>query len=104
MEVKIYAPRSTTGTAHACASTAASLPSEIVCPITTELMREPVLAADGHTYERAAIEEWFANHSTSPLTGEELDDTRVMPNHAVRAIARWFSERNGGAAVEEIVV
>lgn len=26
------------------------------CPITHELMSDPVVAADGHTYERAAIQ------------------------------------------------
>lgn len=30
-----------------------------LCPITTEVMDDPVIAADGYTYERSAIEEWF---------------------------------------------
>lgn len=35
-------------------------PGHFVCSITAELMRDPVMAYDGHSYERAAIERWFA--------------------------------------------
>jgi hypothetical protein len=30
-----------------------------VCPISLALMRDPVVAADGYTYERADIEAWM---------------------------------------------
>ncbi|CAI5488136.1 unnamed protein product, partial [Closterium sp. Naga37s-1] len=64
------------------------------CPLTKEVMQDPVLAADGHTYERAAIAKWLAEgNSTSPMTHEPLPNTDVMPNHAIRAmITEW---RNG---------
>ena len=42
------------------------------CPITYSLMREPVIAADGHTYEREAIARWITTNNTSPLTGGVL--------------------------------
>ena len=32
---------------------------EFVCPITYELLREPVVGSDGHTYEKEAIEKWY---------------------------------------------
>jgi len=39
------------------------------CPITGEIMVDPVLCADGHSYERFAIEEWFARGGNlSPIT------------------------------------
>ena len=45
-------------------------PDEFVCPISMEVMVEPVLAADGFTYERQAIEQWFElGHRSSPRTG-----------------------------------
>uniref|UniRef100_A0A1I8FTJ6 U-box domain-containing protein n=1 Tax=Macrostomum lignano TaxID=282301 RepID=A0A1I8FTJ6_9PLAT len=41
---------------------AAEPPStQFVCPVTREVMLDPVIAADGHTYERSAIETWFAS-------------------------------------------
>ena len=45
---------------------ATTAPDALCCPISMEIMRDPVIAADGHTYERAEIESWFANNRTSP--------------------------------------
>ena len=45
---------------------------EFLCPITHDLLREPVCASDGQTYERAAIEKWLRSKNISPMTGEEL--------------------------------
>ena len=39
-------------------------PPEYECCITYGLMQDPVLAADGFSYERVAIEKWFSNHGT----------------------------------------
>ena len=35
-----------------------------------EPMREPVIAADGQTYEKAALKSWLQQHDTSPVTGQ----------------------------------
>ena len=52
-------------------------------------MRDPVIAADGHSYERAALEAWLMQHSTSPVTGLSLPHTRIVDNILIRsAIAR----------------
>ena len=34
-------------------------PTEMVCPITLSVMSEPVIAADGFSYEKQAISKWF---------------------------------------------
>ena len=69
-------------------------PADFICPITTELMSDPVMAADGHSYERSAIERWLATKSTSPMTGEELELTRLFPNHILRRMIRdWEGAR-----------
>lgn len=52
---------------------------EFLCPITYELMREPVVAMDGHTYEKGAIEKWLKSNQTSPRSGEPMD-TVIIPN------------------------
>ena len=39
-------------------------PDELRCPITYEMMTDPVITVDGHTYERSSITEWFLNHNT----------------------------------------
>jgi len=59
-----------------------------VCPITGEVMVDPVICADGHSYERAAIQTWLAEHGTSPMTGAPLNHTMLLPNHALRNAAQ----------------
>ncbi len=56
----------------------------IICPITQEVMQDPVIASDGTTYERKAIEDWLANHDTSPLTGKPLANKELTPNYALK--------------------
>ncbi|KAJ3020791.1 UNVERIFIED_CONTAM: hypothetical protein HDU68_009969 [Siphonaria sp. JEL0065] len=58
------------------------------CPITWEPFIDPVLlAADGHTYERTALQKWFTQHYTSPITGQRLCSLSITPNHGIRTIA-----------------
>ena len=47
-------------------------------------MTDPVVAADGRTYERAAMEEWLQQHDTSPVTGTKLRHLRLVPNVVAR--------------------
>ena len=67
-------------------------PADFICPITTELMSDPVMAADGHSYERSAIERWLATKSTSPMTGEELQHTCLANHHMLRRMIREWGE------------
>ena len=61
------------------------VPSGFVCPISDDIMRDPVMCADGHTYDRPNIEQWFAGgHDTSPNTGARLPHLNLVPNHALR--------------------
>jgi len=71
-------PREAAGTAHD------SLLRDLRCPISLEIMRDPVIAADGFSYERAGIERWLSNHRTSPITGRVLAHTNLTPNHSLR--------------------
>ena len=42
------------------------------CPITLELMVDPVVAPDGRLYEREAIARWLATHDRSPATNRMM--------------------------------
>ena len=65
-------------------------PDEYLCPITQELMHDPVIASDGHTYERDAIERWFLKKLISPKTGKDLETSALFPNHVMRRqIIEW---------------
>ena len=65
-------------------------PNIFVCPITQELMQDPVIAMDGHTYEKTAIVRWFDRKLSSPKTGCVLEMAILIPNHAMRhQIIEW---------------
>ncbi|KAJ1447323.1 hypothetical protein M885DRAFT_426907, partial [Pelagophyceae sp. CCMP2097] len=68
-------------------------PETFVCPISCDVMSEPVFAADGFTYERACIEQWFGRgKSTSPTTNAQLPHIHLVPNHAMRSAIQTFLE------------
>ncbi|XP_062199354.1 U-box domain-containing protein 33-like isoform X9 [Phragmites australis] len=68
------------------------VPSYFICPILQDVMRDPLIAADGFTYEAEAIREWLdSGHRTSPMTNLELPHRDLLPNHALRsAIQEWL--------------
>ncbi|XP_014783061.1 WD repeat, SAM and U-box domain-containing protein 1 [Octopus bimaculoides] len=62
-------------------------PDEFLCPITREIMRDPVIASDGYTYERTAIESWIKSGSTrSPMTNIILPSQQLIPNLTVKML------------------
>lgn len=64
-----------------------SPPSAYVCPITADIMRDPVSTIDGYCYEREAIEKWFSCHDTSPMTNLKLKSKLLTPQ--VRLVLRY---------------
>lgn len=70
------------------------IPSYFVCPIFQDIMQDPVVAADGFTYEAEALKGWLeSGHDTSPMTNLTLPHNNVVPNHALRsAIQEWLHQ------------
>jgi len=56
------------------------------CPITQEVMQDPVVDPEGNSYERSAIEDWLSKNNTSPLTRAPLTKSQLAPNRALREI------------------
>ena len=78
----------------AAAVSALAVPRSFACPITQEVMTDPVVTVDGHSFERAAIEEWFRRRVSNPLTGLRLDSATLTPNHTLRgSIAELMNRR-----------
>jgi hypothetical protein len=68
----------------------ATPPTEFLCPITNDVMREPVIDADGHTYEWSAILRWLQTNPQSPITRRPMTVDELKSNRAlVEAIGRW---------------
>lgn len=62
----------------------------LLCPITLVLFRDPVMAEDGHTYERNAIEAWIQKNGTSPITGKPISLKNLISNYAIKKIIDRF--------------
>ena len=74
------------------------LPDDYYCSITCEVMSDPVMAADGYSYERVAIEQWLATGAgTSPKTNERLENEKLLPNKALKALIVDELERRARA-------
>ena len=56
------------------------VPEEYVCPLSTEIMREPVSCPSGITYERCWIERWLETEVTCPVTRKALNARQLFPN------------------------
>ncbi|MFA6408739.1 MAG: ankyrin repeat domain-containing protein [Gammaproteobacteria bacterium] len=73
------------------------------CFLSGKIMLEPVVAADGESYEREEITRWFTAHDNSPKTNAILPHKNVTPNNAMqRTIARFLSTHSELWTGEEV--
>ncbi|KAL2636143.1 hypothetical protein R1flu_007622 [Riccia fluitans] len=80
-----------------------AVPDFFRCPISLELMRDPVTLCTGQTYDRISIEKWFdKGHNTCPSTMEILDNTELLPNHTLRRLIQDWCVSNRCHGVERI--
>ncbi|XP_010460713.1 PREDICTED: U-box domain-containing protein 17 [Camelina sativa] len=68
-----------------------TVPKDFVCPISLDLMTDPVIISTGQTYDRSSIARWIEEgHCTCPKTGQMLMDSRIVPNRALKnLIVQW---------------
>ncbi|KAG2321492.1 hypothetical protein Bca52824_014705 [Brassica carinata] len=71
--------------------TAVSCPDEFRCPLSNELMRDPVVLASGQTYDKLFIQRWLSSgNRTCPKTQQVLPHTALTPNVLIRdMISKW---------------
>ncbi|KAL3526846.1 hypothetical protein ACH5RR_011502 [Cinchona calisaya] len=72
------------------------IPADFCCPLSLELMTDPVIVASGQTYERAFIRKWIdLGLTVCPKTRQTLAHTNLIPNYTVKAlIANWCESNN----------
>jgi len=78
------------------------VPEEYICPLTMDIMAEPLLSREGHNYEREAILNWVGENGTSPLTREPLRPSQLVLNRAMKFRIQFFLRQNG--IVNEVAV
>mmetsp|Transcript_24504 Transcript_24504/g.43959 ORF Transcript_24504/g.43959 Transcript_24504/m.43959 type:complete len:632 (+) Transcript_24504:45-1940(+) len=66
-----------------------SLEEQYHCPLTKEIMTEPMSDFEGNSYERIAILKYLGTHSTSPVTGNPLFVMHLTPNSAMKEKIRY---------------
>ncbi|CAK8543603.1 unnamed protein product [Lathyrus sativus] len=73
-----------------------SVPSYFRCPLSLELMLDPVIVASGQTYQRQSIQTWLdSGLNVCPKTHQRLNHAILIPNYTVKAmIANWCEENN----------
>ncbi|MCO5577311.1 hypothetical protein L7F22_031139 [Adiantum nelumboides] len=72
------------------------VPADFRCPLSLELMSDPVIVASGQTYERGYIQQWLdQGNTTCPKTRQTLNHTNLISNYTVKAlIASWCEVNN----------
>ncbi|CAN1133435.1 U-box domain-containing protein 26 [Linum perenne] len=79
------------------------IPYHFRCPISLELMRDPVTVSTGQTYDRSSIESWIATgNTTCPVTRSPLSDFTFIPNHTLRRLIQDWCVANRCFGVERI--
>ncbi|XP_061347030.1 U-box domain-containing protein 14 [Gastrolobium bilobum] len=72
------------------------IPDDFRCPISLELMKDPVIVSTGQTYERSCIQKWLdAGHKTCPKTQQTLLHTALTPNYVLKSLIALWCESNG---------
>lgn len=72
------------------------IPEEFICPITQEIMINPVLSRYGQSYERKAIVEWLATgRRACPLTRQPLNLQNLVTNRSLQLRIKGFLREHG---------
>lgn len=83
------------------------VPSHFLCPISLQLMKDPVTLSTGITYDRENIEKWLFSfqNNTCPVTKQTLLETdlnNLIPNHTLRRLIQSWCTLNASFGVERI--
>jgi hypothetical protein len=70
-----------------------TMPEEFICPLTLDIMKEPIMTRWGHNYEREALMKWMERHDDCPLTRNALTLQDIIVNRALKQkIEQWQTD------------
>ncbi|XP_021278575.1 E3 ubiquitin-protein ligase PUB23-like [Herrania umbratica] len=80
------------------------IPPHFLCPISLQLMRDPVTISTGITYDRDSIEKWLFSrkNNTCPVSKQVLHDSDLTPNHTLRRLIQAWCTLNASHGIERI--
>jgi len=74
-------------------------PRSFICPLTHDIMQDPVIDRQGYSYDRSALLEWLELNQISPITREPLDALTLVSNRALKdAIENYLVTIEGSAS------
>lgn len=73
----------------------------MTCPIRQEIMTDPVIDSDGHSYEREAILQWLSRDTRSPITRKPLSRDELIPNRALKAVIHQYIQMGGSGGLQQ---
>jgi hypothetical protein len=77
-------------------------PSDFICPLTKDVMKDPVMAPHGVSYERDTIVEWLGKHECCPVVGFPLEACELRTNTKLQwKIRYWLSKNETQADTKE---
>jgi hypothetical protein len=83
-----------------------SIPQSFRCPLTFEVMADPVLDSEGNTFERKALLKWLQKSNQSPVSRQNVNENVLVPNLALRELIhnamgeKWVVSRRAELDVE----
>lgn len=80
-----------------------TVPAHFLCPISLDLMKDPVTLPSGITYDRENIERWIeSGDRTCPVTNQALGSFEQIPNHAIRRMIQDWCVQHRSLGIERI--
>ncbi|XP_057762488.1 U-box domain-containing protein 21-like [Arachis stenosperma] len=79
------------------------IPNHFRCPISLDLMKDPVTLSTGITYDRESVERWFDDGNFKcPVTSQIVKNFDMIPNHSLRMMIQDWCVENRQHGVERI--
>ncbi|CDY23218.1 BnaA04g05410D [Brassica napus] len=80
------------------------IPSFFLCPISLDIMKDPVIVSTGITYDRDSIEKWLftGKKNSCPVTKQVITETDLTPNHTLRRLIQSWCSLNASHGIETI--
>ena len=67
-----------------------NIPIEFLCPISLDIMKDPLIMPDGQTYDRDSIYTALKHSPFSPITKQRLNFKDAVPNYAIKSMIEKF--------------
>ncbi|KAF8107446.1 hypothetical protein N665_0122s0084 [Sinapis alba] len=80
------------------------IPTFFLCPISLDIMKDPVIVSTGITYDRDSIEKWLftGKKDSCPVTKQVITETDLTPNHTLRRLIQSWCTLNASHGIERI--